>query len=187
MQTIDGDRAFLENSLPELQDFLLSNDLYWPAGTARGAHAGANMPRFSLGNLRLAAARLGAASGDLHDGDLIAGVEGVFTKWRSNWARKAALEYSSRLRLWEDRLNELISDPSEAIYRYEIRIRVILELLRGDLLVEPPRQEMALLEGLDTRHRAASMETGFIWDTELQKAFPPEPYWFLYRTIRSHR
>ncbi|TLN24844.1 hypothetical protein FDZ74_02720, partial [bacterium] len=125
MQTIDNDRAFLESSLPELPDFLLSNDLYWPAGTARGS----NQPRLSLGNLRLAAARLKAASGDPRDGALIAGIEAVFSKWRSNWARKAALEYSSRLRQWEDRLGELISDPSEAIYHYEIRVRVILELL----------------------------------------------------------
>jgi hypothetical protein len=185
MQTNEKDRAFLESVLPDLQDFLLSKELFWPAGTQHGRRESvANLPQLSLGNIRLATARLLAKNENINDAALAGRIDPIYTKWRSNWGKKAALEYSSRLRLWKDQLNELINDPSDAIYRYEIRTRVILELLKDDLFVEPPGQEQDLLAGLDALLRASSIEDQFVWDAGIMGAFSKEQFWFLYRHIQ---
>ncbi|GAP15123.1 hypothetical protein LARV_02904 [Longilinea arvoryzae] len=184
MPTIKEDRAFLKSALAELPDFLLSNEIYWPL-EGRGGISNGNLSRLSLGSVRLAAARLLAVHEEAGDADLIAQIDRIFEKWRSNWAKKAALEYSGRLKLWKDHLDELLADPSRAIYRYEIRSRVILDLLQVDMLAEPRAQEQEYLAGLDARLRGASLEDDFVWEPELQAGFPRDRFWFLYRSLRS--
>jgi hypothetical protein len=49
------DRAYLEAGIPELEDYLLSDELYWPI-SARGH----NLPRLTIGGLLLANDRLEA-------------------------------------------------------------------------------------------------------------------------------
>lgn len=182
MSKIEEDRAFLKSALPELPDFLLSKEIYWPLET-HGQISTRSLSRISLGNIRLAAARLDSLRDDPGDALWTAEIDRLFEKWRSNWAKKAALEYSSRLTLWRDLLEELLADPAEAVYRYEIRSRVILELLQKDLLAEPRVHEQDFLAGLDARLRGASEEHGFIWEAELQAGFPRDPYWYLYRKL----
>jgi hypothetical protein len=55
MPSLEKDRAFLEASVPELEDYLLSDELYWPI-TARGF----DLPRLTIGGILLAKARLEA-------------------------------------------------------------------------------------------------------------------------------
>lgn len=183
MQTINDDRVFLETILPELPDFLLSKELYWLVGIRSGVSQ-ANFPQLSLGNVRLAEARLKAGSKAAADAGIFGGIDQLYQKWRSNWSRKAGLEFSNRLKLWRDRLDELIRDPSPAVYRYDIRLRVILALLEDDLLSGLPVQEQDYLSGLDARLRASSTETDFIWDAAIQAGFPADRFWYLYRALQ---
>ncbi|HWQ04965.1 MAG TPA: hypothetical protein VN452_06385 [Longilinea sp.] len=184
MQSVDVDRAFLESSLTELPEFVLSKEIYWPIGIQPNRIFASNLPQLSIGNIRLASARLVAGKDSGKDAQLISAIDQVFTQWRSNWAKKAALEYSSRLNLWKDRLAELISDPSQAIYRYEIRLRVILDLLQDDLLLEPSQTQVDLLAGLDARLQASTILSEFIWDPDIQDGFPKERFWYLYRSLK---
>lgn len=185
MQTIDEERAYLEAVLPELPDFLLSKDIYWPAGPRITGPSRSQFAQLSLGNIRLAEARLVAGSSlELH-ADLIAAIDQLNNRWRSNWSKKAALEFSSRLRMWKDRLEELLRDPSTAYYRYEVRLRVILALLADDLLAGIPLQEQEYLAGLDARLKSASVKAGFIWDPVQQAGFAEETHWYLYRELKS--
>ena len=184
MQSIDVDRAFLESGLAELPDFILSKEIYWPISIKPNRNFASNLPQLSLGNIRLASARMQAGQPLGEDAELIGAIDQIFTKWRSNWAKKATAEYSSRLNLWKDRLSELISDPSQAIYRYEIRLRVILDFLKDDLLVEPAQQQIELLSGLDARLQAATILSEFIWDPAIQNGFPQERFWYLYRSLK---
>lgn len=183
MQTINADRVFLETILPELPDFLLSKELYWLVG-ARSGVSQANFPQLSLGNVRLAEARLKVGSTSSADAGLFDSIGKLYQKWRSNWSRKAGLEYSNRLKLWKDRLDELIREPSPAVYRYDVRLRVILALLEDDLLSGIPVQEQDYLSGLDARLRASSTETNFIWDAAIQAGFPADRFWYLYRMLQ---
>ena len=177
MQTIDEERAYLEAVLPELPDFLLAKDIYWPAGPRITGPSRSQFAQLSLGNIRLAEARLVAGSSlELH-ADLIAAIDQLNDRWRSNWSKKAALEFSSRLRMWKDRLEELLRDPSTAYYRYEVRLRVILALLADDLLAGIPLQEQEYLAGLDARLKGASVKAGFIWDPVQQAGFAEDTHW----------
>lgn len=184
MQTTNDDRVFLETILPELPDFLLSKEIYWPVRVRPGVSQ-ANLPQLSLGNVRLAEARLKAAGLGQADAGLITGIDQLFARWRSNWSKKAGVEYSNRLKLWKDRLEELLGDSSAAIYRYDIRLRVILALLEEDMLSGPAIPEQQFLSALDARLRAASIEADFVWDPSIQAGFPMEPYWYLYRGIQA--
>lgn len=181
MPTSDNDRAYLESALPDLADFLLSREIYWSIEKCHDP----SLTQLSLGNIRLVCARLMACPDHAKDAALLEGVDAIYTRWRSTWARKAASEYSHRLHLWQDRLNDLIKDPVVVFCRYEIRIRVILELLRVDLLVEPPRHEQDLLAELDALLSASSISGPFLWDARLQDGFPPDRFWFLYRAIQA--
>jgi len=186
VQSVEVDRFFLESSLSELPDFILSKEIYWPIGIQGGGKFASQLPQLSIGNIRLASARLIAGHNAGEDAQLVSAIDQIITKWRSNWAKKAALEYANRLNLWEDRLAELIGDPSQAIYRYEIRLRVILDLLKEDLLLEPPQPQGELLAGLDARLQAATIASDFIWDSEIQNGFPGERFWYLYRSLKMH-
>ncbi len=185
MQTINEERTYLEAVLPELPDFLLSKDIYWPAGPRFTGPSRSQFAQLSLGNIRLAEARLKAGNPPALHADLIAAIDQLNARWRSNWSKKAALEFSSRLRMWKDRLEELVRDPSAAFYRYEVRLRVILALLADDLLAGIPLQEQEYLAGLDARFRGASVKTGFIWDPAQEAGFPEETFWYLYRELKS--
>ncbi len=185
MQTIDEDRRYLEVVFPELPNFLLSQDLFWPAGPSLTGRSGSKLMQLSLGNIRLAEARLKAASQAARDIELINSIDDLNSRWRSNWSKKAGLEYSSRLRMWKERLEELIKDPSPAFYRYEVRLRVILALLEKDLLTGVSIQEQEYLSGLDARLRGASVGAGFVWDPLIQPGFPEGEYWSLYRALIS--
>ena len=58
MTSLENDRAYLEAGIPELGDYLLSKELYWPI-SARGY----NLPRLTVGGILLAQTRLGARGG----------------------------------------------------------------------------------------------------------------------------
>jgi hypothetical protein len=45
------------------------------------------------------------------------------------------------------------------------------------------KAELDLLAHLDQILRSQLVSGQFIWDAELQKAFPAEPYWYLYGTL----
>lgn len=186
MQTIEEERAYLEAVLPELPDFLLSKDIYWPAGPRITGPSRSQFAQLSLGNIRLAEARLKASGASASNADLIAAIDQINDRWRSNWSKKAALEFSGRLRMWKDRLEELLRDPSPVYYRYEVRLRVILALLAEDVLAGIPLQEQEYLAGLDARLSGASVKAGFIWEPAQQAGFPEETYWYLYRELRNH-
>jgi hypothetical protein len=174
------DLSYLRNAVGVFEDFLLSNEIYWPMGRMR----------LSLGRLLLALTRLQARP-------LPAGEKSEFERlerqimqardhWRTNWERKAAREIPARLTLWRDYLEDLFREPKEhaAEYRYEVRLRVMLELLMQEAHGAAGAQagELALL---DQRLRNALMPGDFIWEAEMARGFPPQPFWYLYGLPRS--
>ena len=60
----------------------------------------------------------------------------------------------------------------------------MVELLRrdaGDL----PDQEISRLVGQDHRLRARFVPGEFVWEPELQQAFPQTEFWYLYGQVRQ--
>lgn len=185
MQGLENDLAFVEASVPELEKYLLSDTLYYPVTGAHGRQLAGDTTQLTLGNILLSSARLRAAQLPPEEvsqvGVLLREVDAIRNRWRTNWQKKVEQEIPSRLRLWKNYL----SDWSEASpgrtgdYHYNVRLRVMLELLfdeTSDLFV----QEKSLLRTLDLRLKGKGMPGDFIWDPQLSSAFPPDRFWFLY-------
>lgn len=161
------DRRFLEEALPQLQDYLLADELYWALG--------GNLPRLTPGNLLLALTRLRAA--DLDSAlNLRQKLDAIQTQWRSAWERKTALETASRLRLWSQFLTEQARDEGlhRAHYAASVKERVILQLLQ----CQAPQ-----LAELDSLLRARFQPGRFVWGAEYQSVFPEGEFWFLYGSM----
>lgn len=184
------DLGYLKAAIPILENYLLSKDLYWSLADnpPRGELA---YPQLTLGNLFQFHARLNArqlafdqqAEFERLDNQLWA----IATRWRLAWETKAKREFSARLRLWRDFLEEYRSDPENHAdrYAYEVGRRVQLTLL-GEQTREIPEAERELLAGLDRLLEAMFVPGSFVWDDELTKGFPVPPYWYLYGRLRQH-
>lgn len=189
MPSPEYDLRYLEASLPELQAYLLSGELYWPLEVLPPPGEPA-YPRLTLGNLLLSAQRLhglrldsAAATRRLR---LETHLETEQSRWRTAWSQKAAREFSSRLRQWGSYLEEYRrqTENQAAYFPYEVRLRLLLALL-ADSSDFIPAAELELLEGLDALLRAALLPGEFVWEAELAPSFPPEPYWYLYGSLKT--
>jgi len=182
MPSANQDWDFLQAALPELKTYLLSDELFWPLG-------GRNRLRLTPGNLLLARQRLAArALSPVDEARLIKWdqeFETLLVKWPVAWEKKVAHEFASRLRQWRNYLEDYrrAPDACAADYPYEVRLRVILELLGEETDLDAT--DRGLLAGLDTQLRADFLPGDFLWEADLQPAFPRETYWYLYGRLRE--
>jgi hypothetical protein len=170
----ERERAALKRMTTELQDYLLSDVAFWQLGGS------SDFPKLSLGSYLLTRTRLSA------DPDQAAEVtalnqqaDSVLAQWSATAERKAAGELHTRVHLWETFLAE-----GQGRYATEVAQRVMIALLLGRFprLAETP--EGRSLAALDDQLRARSWSGPFVWDAELQPAFPEDDFWFLYLSTR---
>lgn len=175
---ISKERAFLEASLPDLEAFLLSDELFWPV-TRRGQA----LPRLTIGGVLLARARLEAAGEQIES--LVTGIDFLCSKWRVAWETKANREIRMRIGLWRNYLEDYRRDRYQYVgtYRHEVHIRVMIHLLLAEL--SQASLEGELLDRLDVLLKKYFVPGDFIWDEKLMIGFPPNVFWFLYGTLRS--
>jgi len=177
MSSIEQDKAYLEAGIPEVGDYLLSQELFWPI-SARGF----SLPRLTVGGILLAKARLEARDERIES--LVAQLDGIRLKWQVAWETKAGQEVQTRLRLWSNYLSDYRHNPEghADAYPHEVSYRVMLHLLLAELPSPPPEQ--AALSQLDSLLRTSLVGDDFIWDADLQNGFPREAYWFLYGKLK---
>lgn len=174
------DLAYLRLAVPDLEEYLLSQVTFWPLPAGNRSINEPGMDQMTLGGVLLCGKRVEAA-GDASARVELERIAQVRARWRSNWAKKASQEWTTRLQLWEKTLGDLLdrsTNPSAA-YPVQVRIRVMLELLQQDLIEAPAKR--SLLLALDHRLRSATQPGPFVWDAVLSGEFPEESYWFLYR------
>ena len=188
MPTFAHDLRYLTAGSELLEQFLLSKDVYWPIGIK--AHAGeAPYPQLSLGSLLLSERRCTArARTDRERAELAETSEIILHNqhsWRVAWENKAALEFRARLKQWSLYVDDLRQDPPDNYdrYSYEVFRRVIIELL-AVYVRDPSPSDLELQNSLDALVKNLLVNGEFIWEAELEKAFPPSPFWYLYRDIR---
>lgn len=186
MHQIDQDLIYLRSAVAELEDYLLSNVLFWPVTARGGKQLRGDTTQLTIGNLLLSLKRLASAAEENENSTEIAAlsrqVEMVRRRWKSNWDKKIGEEIRSRLRQWDQYLSE-ISQPGgihHGDYPYNIRQRVILGLLFNEL-DKPSPHEAVYLDALDTRLRHATHPVDFVWDVSLSAGLPESEYWYLYR------
>lgn len=173
MNPIKIDKIYVETGIPELGDYLLSQELFWPISTR-----GYTVPRLTIGGMLLALARLDA--GGARTETLWIQLEEVRMKWRVAWETKAGREVQARLRLWSNYLGDYRHAPElhADAYPHEVRYRVMLHLLLAEL--PAPVNEQEALSQLDNLLRKKLISGTFIWETELSGGFSREVYWYLY-------
>ena len=178
MNPIETDKAYLEAGIPELGDYLLSKELYWPVSVR-----GFNLPRLTIGGILLAQVRLEAHEERIVP--LVAQLDGVRIKWRVAWETKAGREIGARMRLWSNYLADYRQNPYQNadVYSNEVRYRVMLHLLLAELHEQPLEQEA--LSQLDSVLRANLISSDFIWEAGMEAGFPREVYWYLYGKLKS--
>jgi hypothetical protein len=188
MVSIEYDLNYLAEAVPSLEGYLHSTEIYWAVGGSPPAGHPA-YPRLTLGNVLLSRARLRAWEGGSRLSPEQAGrlsrldieLGALRSKWRVAWSNKAGREFSARLRLWRDYLEEYRENPAGNVDRfaYEVGRRVMLQLLAQEADKVPPA-EKELLAGLDRILEAVLVPAGFVWELELAAAFPREVYPYLY-------
>ena len=157
------DQQYLTAGVPQLQDYLLSKELYYPIG--------ANLPQLTLGGILLSLARMGGTQAAQFE----AQVEAVRSKWRSAWDTKASREIGARSRLWIDYLSEYRDDPKAGVrlYSQNVRYRVMMSLLGK------------IEDDSDAFVKSVFREGGFVWEEECALNFPRETFWYLYGTLKE--
>lgn len=195
MSTGEYEIRYLRAGVEALEDYLLSNELYWPIGVS--APSGARpYPRLTLGGLLLSQKRAHALSLTPEQRTELARlderIDTARARWRVAWGNKSARGYSARLKLWRDFLEEYRAHPGDNYdrYAYEVRLRVMLHLLEPEArdaeegkMID--RAEFELLDGLDQLLRAVFVPGEFIWDPKLASTFLPQPYWYLYGELKK--
>jgi hypothetical protein len=178
MTSAEKDIAYLEAGIPELEDYLLSDELFWPI-TARGY----DLPRLTIGGVLLAMARLEARGVGIDS--LVMQLDVVRSKWRVAWETKAGRGMQGRMRLWGNYLADYRQNPEgyADAYPHEVRYRVMLHLLLDELPASLPEQKE--LSQLDSLIRVNLISGDFIWEADLQPGFPREVYWYLYGKLKS--
>lgn len=189
MPSAQFDLRYLEAAAGLLEDYLLSKDVYWQIGADSPAGE-PPFPSLTLGGVLLAQARLNARAmeGDLRSrrDRINLQIESLRMKWHAAWKKKARDEYSARLVLWRNFLDDYRLDPDSNAdrYPYEVSRRVMLDLLEGEA-GQLRTVEREMVSGLDLILSAYFQSGDFVWEPELVGGFPKDRYSYLYGRLRG--
>jgi uncharacterized protein YukE len=168
----------------EMRDYLLAKILYWPL-QARAPSGEPTYPMMTIGSVMLVMMQARALAMTTMQSMELDRVEiDLYTlrkRWRATWERKAHEEFHARLRRWSQFIVELRRQDEGFIpnYRYEVRWRVILELLTIDL-DNISIVDQNILAECDQQLLAELIPGEFIWESGFADGFPQEVYWYLW-------
>jgi hypothetical protein len=184
MKSFEYDLHYLQAALDIFEKYLLSDEVFWPLNTTPPPGE-PDYPQLTLDGLLLATKRLearqetGVQKNQLEE--VISDLELNRSRWRVAWEQKANRCFRARLRMWKEFIEEYQNNPQENAdrYAYEVRLRVMLDLLRSE--IGPDNAvEIMLLQSLDDYLKKVLEQASFVWDAGLRSGFPAETYWYLY-------
>ncbi len=189
MSSVRSDLSYLGAGAEGLEAYLLSQMQFWPIGI-NPPPGELPYPPLSIESLLLVHRRLIARKQDIPPEEQVQlnqtleQIETVRSKWRAAWERKATQGYASRLGLWRSFLDDYRQEQDANFdrYAYEVRHRVMLQLLEPEIAPLPPAQR-ELLTGLDDLLKSLLTPGKFTWEPDLEPGFPPGLYWYLYGTL----
>jgi len=157
------DKRYLEAGIPELENYLLSKELFYPIGRS--------LPQLTLGGILLSLMRLQKSEAI----GFKVQVNRIHMKWRSAWDTKAGREVRARSELWKNYLAEYPGDPkgTARLYPVQVRYRAILTLLGETFHV------------MDVYVKSIFQPGEFIWEPEVSDHFSNDIFWFLFGTLKS--
>jgi hypothetical protein len=183
MQTPTHNLSFVKVGLEELENYLLSEVLYWPLSGS------ASLQRLTPGALLLGLVGLRVRCKSPEDREEMSKLEHrlelIRSKWRPAWEQKCKQEFRARLDLWKNYLADYQQSPGSyaGVYPQQVQWRVLMQLLALDSALLPG--DVARLEQLDKMVESTWLPGAFIWDLDLTPGFPQPEYWFLYGNLKS--
>ncbi len=180
------DAQYIQGGLAVLESYLLSKDLYRPLQETPPGSGDPPYPSLTPGGLLLAYQRLAGRQPPAQTA-VLAAFDQQRSHWRSAWELKVGKDLHARLNQWGSYLEELrehIAEHAER-YAYEVRLRVMLELLAAEL-PQAPAEALSLLQAQDAVLRAFLAPGEFVWQADLQPAFPRQRFPYLYGSIKKN-
>lgn len=180
---------YLQASVALLEDYLLSEEVYWSIGI-QPPPGDPPYPMLTLGGLLLYRVKAACRPLDYYNqmqlGNIKDQIDASRLRWRVAWENKATREYHSRLMLWRDYLGEYRRSPANNVnrYSYEVNRRTILNLLATEAS-GVPSAEKELLGALDKFLQSAFLPGDFLWEQECAEGFSKNSYWFLWGKLKG--
>jgi len=158
----EKDRQYLAAGVPQLQNYLLSGQLYYPLSM--------RLPQLTLGGILLSLKRMGTRAAVFE-----AQVEEVRSKWRSAWEAKSSREVRARSELWMNYLSEYRDAPKAGarLYPQNVRYRAMITLLGK------------IEDDSDAFTKSVFQDGDFIWEAECAPNFERETFWYLFGTLKE--
>ena len=156
------DSQYLSAGVPELENYLLSKELYYPLSLS--------LPQLTLGGLLLSLVRMGTQAARF-----ASQIEAIRSKWRVAWNAKSSREVKARSELWVNYLAEYRDDPKSGaqLYSQNVRYRAMLSLLGK---VE---------DDSDAFVKSVFNEGRFVWEEECAPNFSRGAFWYLYGGLKE--
>jgi len=179
------DLQYYEFAIEELEEYLLSGLRDWPILIAPPPSSPPYV-RLSPGSLLISRQRLHSSRLAFDQvkalADLDRQKDNLCEHWQSAWQGRVRLDFEMNLVLWQNYLQE--GQDQAAYYHVEVHQRVILDLLVQEMRSESS-SSVATLTRLDERLKRFFMAGDFIWQSDLQAAFPRTHFWYLYGIITA--
>ena len=193
MQSVDYNLDLFEAMLDEIEEFLLSTDIFWPLAK-RSKPDSPPYPRLTTGGLLLTqdeslvqAAEMNPEQKVRH-AKLLHLWDRVLYTWRSALGRKSEQEMGMRLNLWRAYLSDL-DEGSASHFDYHREVRNRVQFTRLQHLATGSSKTLQMVKTirtLDARLLDLTISGEFIWDERLREIYPEENFGFLYRQPRTN-
>jgi hypothetical protein len=175
---IDQDGRLILAASRELGEYLASGVTLWRL-------KGIDLP-LCPGNLLLAQQRI-TSTADVELNQALQQIQLNVSRQLSAWRKKAAAELAIRLSQWKSVLDDIQENGQpDASYRYNVRIRVIIDLLIEVIGGLDVPFELRLTQ-LDEHLKLLTNPGPFIWDDEMKDKFPQEKNSYLYIRLKGER
>jgi len=184
MDSFDHELRYIQAAVSQLENYLLSDDLYRPIGITSG-YGEKPYPALTIGNLLLSEIRARGYESSSAERKKFRQVQvqldRIRTQWSAAWQAKVKQEMRARVELWANFLDDYREKPEANFdrYPYEVGRRVMIQVLSDqDDTVSPQLSE--LIKGLDRYLKTVIREDDFLWEPQLTSVFPRDPFWYLY-------
>ncbi len=183
MWKVELEEEILKEILSDWKPFLFSNEIYWQLNVSNKEFLPSERRiRISAGRLLISELILQNQKKLDIDSILNQFIE-LRNKWLANWQKKVSEELPVRIRQWNQFINDLRVDSefSQPQMNSKLQVRLMIGLLIDELDEFERGQHLQQLTILDKKYKYSTLESGFIWESELMEIFPLEKYWYLYR------
>lgn len=184
--------AILKAALPIWEDFLFSDEVYWPLHfDSKISIKAEEKPRLSAGRLCQALAVLQIVMA--HDTGLRQVIQPdyelfqqLMERWPANWEKKINTEIPVRLRQLTSDLNDLRKNknPYPALFERVIELRFMLSCMIEQLDSKLQLHYQTNLTAIDALIRTISKPAPFSGQPEFAPHFDSLIYWYLYRSLK---